>query len=332
MEGTCFIMAAIRKQKTSLRDKILIVIFSIIIVISVLCVAGVFILNTSFLANTETPGTDGKLSEEVVTPVEIKDKYVNFLVVGIDYVKGSSRGQLTDVIMVVSYDVEGKNIDVLQVPRDTYVGNATTTGKINSVYGRSEDGGIEGIANMLFTTFNITIDHYVTLNMDGFTHIVDAIGGVEIDVPQRIELEGAILEPGLQTLTGWRAEKFVRERHSYPNGDLGRIDMQKVFMKAFIEKVFNMSKTEVVKLAPKIVKEITTDLTLAEMLGYYNKVTEVDRNTAINFYTAPVSGGGSYRGNSVVLLDAEECAALLNEHFRPYTRKIPAEELGIVTL
>ncbi len=151
-------------------------------------------------------------------------------------------------------------------------------------------------------------------------------------MPQRIKLEGATLEPGLQVLDGWRAQKFVRERKSYSNGDLGRIDMQKVFMKALIEKIFKMGKKEVLSLAPTLVKEITTDLTLGDMLGYYNKLLDVDKTNNINFYTVPVLKGGSYRGNSVVLLDKEKTAELLNQYFRPYTKKVSAEELGIQTL
>lgn len=320
-----------KKSKTSLKDKILITIFSIIIVVSVVCVAGVLLLNTSFFENKDRPG-DGTINENIVTPTEVKDKYVNFLVVGVDYVKGSSRGHLTDTIMVVSFDIEGKNIDVLQIPRDSYIGNFTPTGKINSVYGRAEGGGINGLADMIFNTFNITIDHYVTIDMTGFVRIVDKIGGVEVNVPQRIELEGAILKPGLQVLDGWRAEKFVRERKSYSNGDLGRMDMQKIFMKALIDKIFGMGKKEIISLAPTLINEITTDLTLGEMLGYYNKLMDVDKASGINFYTAPISGGGKYRGNSVVILDKQKTADLLNEHFRPYTKKVSADEIGIQTL
>lgn len=319
------------KKKTSVKDKVLITIFSIVIVASVVSVAAVFLLNTSFFKNKET-NENGKINENLVTPTEIKDKYVNFLVVGVDYIAGSSRGHLTDTIMVISFDIQGNNIDVLHIPRDSYIGNLTSTGKINSIYGKSENGGINGLADTIFNTFNITIDHYVTVDMTGFVSIVDKIGGVEVDVPQRIKLEGATLEPGLQVLDGWRAQKFVRERKSYSNGDLGRIDMQKVFMKALIEKIFKMGKKEVLSLAPTLVKEITTDLTLGDMLGYYNKLLDVDKTNNINFYTVPVLKGGSYRGNSVVLLDKEKTAELLNQYFRPYTKKVSAEELGIQTL
>lgn len=320
------------KRKTPLKDKILITLFSLIITASVLCVAGVYLMNTRFLANTDDPNADGKLNTDIVTPKEIKDKCVNFLVTGIDYQEGSSRGKLTDVIMVVSFDIEGKNIDVLQIPRDTYIGNITSTGKINAIYGKSEDGGIEGLATAIFMNFNITIDHYVTLNMDGFRSLIDKIGGIDVNVPKTFTLEEVTIEAGMQHLTGFQAEKLVRERHAYSNGDLGRIETQKVFMKALVSKVFSMGKSEIVKLAPSLLKDVTTDLNLSEVLGYYNKLLEVDQNAGINFHTAPVLKGGNYRGNSVVVLNKEELTDLLNEHFRPYTSLVPVEELGLPTL
>lgn len=320
------------KIKTSTKDKVLITIFSIIITLSLLCVAAVFLMNSPLFANKENDtGGTGKLDENIVTPSEIKDKTTNFLVCGIDYVEGSGRGKLTDVVMLVSFDIEGKNIDILQIPRDSYIGEDYPTGKINAIYGQKTNGGVKGLAQRVSKTLNISIDHYVTVNMDTFITIVDKIGGVELDVPKKIVLEGTTLQPGLQKLNGKQAEIFVRERKSYANGDLGRIDMQRIFLEALLKKVFTLDAGKIASLAPTLIKEVTTDLTIGEMLGYYNQLVKVDKDQDINFHLLPVIGG-THNGLSVLSIKKYPTADLLNQHFRPYSDPVSAEELGIIEL
>lgn len=317
-------------QKTTTKEKILISIFSTVIIISILSVGAVFLLNSSFFKNRDSSQEDdGFLDVTITTPKEEKEKYVNFLVAGIDYVEGSGRAKLTDVIMVANFDIENKKINVLQIPRDSYIGTEfTSSGKINEVYGRKNGGGIDGLAKQLNKMLNMTIDHYVTITMDGFVRVIDKLGGVEVDVPRRIELEGLVLEPGLQTLSGFRSEKFVRNR-SYANADLGRLEMQQIFLKALMSKIFGISKIDILSLAPVLVKEITTDLTLGEMIGYYNSLLEVDKETGVSFHVAPVTGAF---GNSKLSIMKKPLADILNEHFREHTVKVAADDLYIVEL
>lgn len=320
------------KRKTPLKEKILITIFSIVIAASILVVGGVFLLNTRFFQNTDSGEGNGIFDDSITTPPEIKEKCVNFLVAGIANYDGDTgqRGKLTDVIMLVSFDIKAKKINVLQIPRDTYVGEASIDGKINSVYPKKTGGGIEGLANQINSMFNVTIDHYVTLNMSAFINIVDKLGGVEVDVPNRIELEGAIIDPGFQKLTGWQAEKLVRERHSYANQDIGRLEMQRVFMNAFLKKIFEMNTSEMISLIPTIFTDVTTDLTANEVIGFYKHLVKVDRNNSINFHMVPFVGA---RGNSVLSIKKLPTADMLNEYFRPYTPDVPATDLyGIIEL
>ncbi len=322
-----------KKTKSSLKDRILISIFSVVITLSVLSVVGVFLFNTSFLENNEPDtGNDNKLDQDIITPNEIRDKAVNILVVGIDYTEkaGSNRGKLTDMIMVANFDMAAGKINALRIPRDSYIGEDISTGKINAVYGSKSSGGIDGLAKRINKTLDLTIDHYVTVNMDGFVNIVNAIGGVEMDVPISFYLEGVKIEKGLQTLNGIQAEKVVRERYSYPTGDFGRIDMQNQFMQALIKKCFGMSKTQIVSMAPTLIKEVTTDLTLGELLGYYNELMKVDMSN-ISFHILPTNSAWK-NGLAMQSIQREQTADLLNAYFRPYSDPVPAEELGILEL
>lgn len=326
-------MPAKKKKKSSVGEKLLITLFSLIITASLLCVAGVFLMNTSLFANREPDtGNDNTLDPEIVTPVEAKEKSVNILLVGIDYTEASNgaRGKLTDTIMVINYDMETQQVNVLQIPRDTYIGEDYPTGKINAIYGQSANGGIEGLANRINQCFKLPIDHYVTINMDGFVGLVDAIGGVEIDVQESFTLEGITISPGLQTLDGITAEKFVRERHHRQGGDFGRMEAQATFLKALVQKVFSMGTAQVVSMAPSLIQYITTDLTLAQMLGYYNSIDGLDLNN-INFHTLPVVGT-MYNGLSVQSIKRYPTADLLNEYFRPYQNAVPAEGLDVIEI
>lgn len=323
-----------KSKVTGKWDRIIIVILSIVIAVSLLCVAGVFLLNSSFLSDKEGGGAQnqgGKIDADIVTPSDLKSKTTNFLICGIDYFEGSDRGKLTDVIMVACFDIEKKNIQILQIPRDTYIGEDYPTGKINAIYGQSTNGGIDGLSKRISKTLKIPIDHYVTVNMDSFIKVVDQIGGVEVDVPKRIDLEGVTLNAGLQTLDGKQAEIFVRERKSYSNGDLGRMEMQKVFMKALVKKVFSLGNSKMVSLATSLINEVTTDLTLAQMLEFYQSFTKVDKENGVNFHVLPTTSA-KYGKLFVFSIMKYPAADMLNTFFRPYTDDILAEDLNVFEL
>lgn len=275
----------------------------------------------------------------VEEPTEIEliasnlEESINFLVCGIDYSERELRGHLTDVIMLVNYDRIDKKINVLQIPRDCYIGDDYATSKINAVYGSKKRNidGINELISVVQKTFSIYIDHYIALNMDEFISVIDKIGGVEVDVPVNINLEGYTIRKGLQVLDGKHSQIFVRERMSYTMGDLGRIEMQEVFLKALIQKIFTLSKNEIVSLVPSIVSELTTDLTVNDILALYEDILSIDYTKGIAFHDLSVVGL-TYNGLSVLAIQAEGTAELFNEYFRPYQDDVKAEDLGIINI
>ena len=190
-------------------------------------------------------------NNELVTqpPIEVNDESYNFLVVAKDRVSG-----LTDVIMLINYNISDQGISVMQIPRDTYVEvDDYYYHKINGVYsyylsGRRGESNAEVLALRDFADFlekNMCVKiHYTALiGIEGFGSIVDAIGGVEMYVPRDMYYVDPYqdlyinLKEGYQTLNGDKAEQFVRFRYGYANGDIGRGDAQKLFMTAFIKKL-----------------------------------------------------------------------------------------------
>ena len=120
------------------------------------------------------------------------------------------------------------------------------------------------------------------------------------------------------------------DEHHRQGGDFGRMEAQATFLKALVQKVFSMGTAQVVSMAPSLIQYITTDLTLAQMLGYYNSIDGLDLNN-INFHTLPVVGT-MYNGLSVQSIKRYPTADLLNEYFRPYQNAVPAEGLDVIEI
>lgn len=332
-------------KKRILTNSIIITLFLIIIIALFTSIASNYFdsINKWSLSSREPTAMPVVIEEivepEVHEPTELElvasnlEESINFLVCGIDFSEGELRGHLTDVIILINYDRIDKKINVLQIPRDCYIGDNYTTSKINAVYGmkKKNSDGIAELISVVQKTFSIYIDHYITLNMDEFISIIDKIGGVEVDVPVDINLEGYTIRKGLQVLDGKHSQIFVRERMSYAMGDLGRIEMQEVFLKALIQKCFTLGKSDVVSLIPSILSQLTTDLSLNEILAMYEEIVQLDYTNAITFHDLEVVGL-MYNGLSVLAIKPESTADLLNEYFRPYQDDVVADDLGIINI
>ena len=201
---------------------------------------------------TDTPNTDpGQTDPPVVDLYNRKDGCYNFLVIGKDKVALN-----TDVIMLVHYDVPSGKVNILQIPRDTYIVYDGYGRKINSLYARlwldeynngntdtPSVGGIASFAALLEDGLNVKIDYTFLVDLDAFGEIVNAIGGVEIDVADDMDYDDPDqdlyihIKKGYQTLYGKDAEGFIRFRSGYVTADIGRIDAQKIFMTSMIKKI-----------------------------------------------------------------------------------------------
>jgi len=199
-----------------------------------------------------------------------KDQRINVLVLGLEH-------ERSDTIMIASYDVKNKTADVISIPRDTYIDRDgfvnSGNNKINSVYTVK---GIEGLSEIILNITGLKIDKYVTIDYDGVRAAVDAVGGVEVDVPFHMRYTDPYsdppldidIAPGIQTIKGDRAMEFLRFRKTnysgysgYAEGDLGRIEAQQGFVKAAIKKALTFRLPIVVK---EVYPYVKTDFSLAE--------------------------------------------------------------------
>ena len=209
----------------------------------------------------------------------------NYLFLGIDNTSHSS-----DVIMLAHIDQDGKNMKLLQIPRDSY---AAGYGKINSIFSkayvqakkenRSEYdaclSGADALASHLSLMLGITIDCRAVLTLSDFRVLIDSVGGVPITLPQDLDYEDPAqglsihLKQGEQVLDGKSAEGLVRCRNAYPTADYGRMDAQKLFLSALFEKLrYHTSPFQILGLIRKAHRYIKTDLTLSSTLSLGKKV------------------------------------------------------------
>lgn len=165
------------------------------------------------------------------------------LVLGTD-----DAAQNTDVILLLRYHTADNTISLMQIPRDTYLKNDFGTPKINHIYpallaeGKSGKDALSEVADILSDVFAVSIDAALALRPEALSRLVDEIGGVPIELPMDMTYDDPAsgtsirLQAGKQTLDGEAAVQFVRYRSGYLEGDLGRVDAQKLFLAAFFEK------------------------------------------------------------------------------------------------
>ncbi|MBP5199341.1 MAG: LCP family protein [Schwartzia sp.] len=190
----------------------------------------------------------------------------------------------SDTLFIVSLDEEAKRASILSIPRDTRVEmEPGAYEKINHAYAY---GGHEYSQNILERLLATKMDGYVIVNIRAFEKMIDAVGGVDIDVEKRMYYEdpwdedgGLVIDlyPGEQHLDGKQAMEYVRFRDE--EGDIGRIARQQKFLKALLARV---TSPEVVPHLAQIVRElgsiVETDMEIGDMAHFAALLPDIKGN------------------------------------------------------
>ncbi len=326
------------------------------ILLGILVVIG---LAVYFVLNMRIGSGGDAIEDEWKTPSYLSEKTMNILVCGIDTDLNRTSNEMetnTDVIIVANMDFEKNAATLLQIPRDTCVGeDLVEYGKINGLYERGTAGnryGDAGIAsggngmklliNVINDQFKLPIDKYVCIDMEGFRKAVDMLGGVDITITEQMVFETVdeegnpkeiILEPGTHTLDGEMSDLFVRYRDGYITQDIQRIDVQRYFMAALLNKALAAESKDIASLVSAVYPYLTTDLTLGEITSLAFKVKNMSADS-IAAVRAPGEGVAGYGEKStfVFSLHKEALAQLLNDSMRPYSDDVPADELNVLEI
>ncbi|MDL2254235.1 LCP family protein [Ruminococcaceae bacterium OttesenSCG-928-I18] len=310
---------------------------------------GAFALLFGFLSGFFQTGLLGSIDNYKPKEYSKKD-VVNILIVGIDNEEGRDYGAglgLTDMILYANYDLVNNKLNLLQIPRDSYVGEEVPTGgtgKINAVLISGEDSRnpINNLVGVIENQFELPVDHYIAMDMDALKTIVDTFGGLMVYVPQEMSNEGSYLPQGWQWLDGNAAEFFVRNRKGpgFEQADLARLDNQRHFYSALFRRFMNLTPTDIVKLLPVFEHYCNTDIGMKDIFDLaYSGLNLQPEN--VMFCKAPgATDPGldpSGQGRSLYFIDKfgrgtpedPGVANLLNDYFRSYGQPVPAEQLGL---
>ncbi len=239
----------------------------------------------------------------------------NVIVAGVD-----EGGYRTDLLMLCQIDRRSGELNVLQIPRDTKVQNRRNDKKINSAY----YSGYECLRNEVEQVTGLVADDYIMLGFDGFTDVIDALGGVRIDVPIRMYYTDPVqdltidLEAGKQRLDGKEAQMFMRFRQNndgtgYVNGDVDRIEAQKTLYTAAAKKLISpVGWLRAPAVFSALKRNCETNMGGGELLGVMRDIAATIGNA--EFHSLP--GGGRYiGGGSYFVYDARATEALIAENF-----------------
>lgn len=248
-------------------------------VVVFLCFLGAAVAGAMFASNSllDRPAAE-KVEEGLLTA---KDKST-IMIMGVDE-REDDVGR-SDTLMIATVDPKKDQAALLSIPRDTRVKiNGHGWDKINAAYAY---GGEKLTQRTVEDFLGVNMDHYIIINTHAFQKIIDAIGGIDIDVEKRMYYEdpwdddgGLVIDlrPGKQHMDGKTAVTYVRFRDE--EGDIGRIKRQQKFMKACMDKI---TSPAIIPKLPSVIKEVLssvkTDLSMRQLLEFAGTLKESQKN------------------------------------------------------
>lgn len=194
------------------------------------------------------------------------------------------ESELTDTIMVASYDPKNQTATLLSIPRDTFIGknkaNANSYDKINALYQKGPEKTLQAVNEIT----GLDLEYYAVIDNKALIKTVDAIGGVDFDVPIRMKYDDPTqdleidLQPGMQKIDGAKAEQLLRFRHNndgtsysseYGDNDIGRMRTQREFISETAKQTLQFKNIVKLKELIDIVFEnIQTNVKLSDVKDY----------------------------------------------------------------
>ena len=317
-----------------------------ILLITLLVIALIFGGAFALIMGAIAPeGGSIKLNQLINTPKEFQGKEMNFLMVGIDRSTQKEGDDLndagiddgnTDMILYVHFNNETGEMKMLQIPRDTM---ATTDRSVSGNYrinniaktqaADSNSMNMAALCEQISKMYQLPIDGYMTIRLEMLVQLVDSFGGIELYVPREMDYKGSHLDQGYQTLNGDACEFLLRTRHIYPNGDIGRLNMQRQFYAALFRRLKSIGNIwDVARLTPAVLNYMETSLSASQLVSFAVSMLKID-SSKIMICQMPIKMAGKYNGQAVVYPARQEDADLLNQYFRENTGFVDASELQL---
>lgn len=262
-----------------------------------------------------------------------KDHFYTILLGGLDDENGGS-----DTNLLMALDAQNGSIHIVSLPRDTLLNVSWSVKKLNNAY---HHGGFSQTMNEVSRLLGIPVDYYVTVDLQAFAELVDAIGGVDFDIPVNMDYDDPYqdlhihFEQGPRHLTGQEALQVVRWRQNndgtgYATADIGRIGTQQAFLTAVAKQTLQLSNWDKIgSMAEIFQKSVDTDLKLSNLIWIGEQALTIGSD-GIFFHTLPGDGAGWYKGGSYYVLDPDATLELVNTYFNPYQQDLTTDDLDIL--
>ncbi|MEG0824355.1 MAG: LCP family protein [Oscillospiraceae bacterium] len=291
-------------------------------------------VNTPVVGESDAPKAGGVR--------KTKDFYT-FLVLGRD----TGGGGNTDTMMLTTYDVTNQKIAVMSLPRDTMVNAPWNIKKLNAVYNFApyyDKNSTDYMKDFVGELVGYRPDFYVAVEWEAFGKLVDAVGGVDFDVPRDMNYEDPYQslsihqKKGFRHLSGSDAMQVVRYRHDnvvngqmagYANGDLGRIETQQGLLKALLKECLQIKN--IATKYPDYLKifneNVDTDLTMGNLAWFAEQMILGGFKSENLLFCSMPNNNAPWHGTSYVTPKTDELLALVNESFNPYQDSVTPDQV-----
>ncbi len=182
-----------------------------------------------------------------------------------------------DTLILITFNPKTLNATMVSIPRDSYVPIACWSGRPENKITHAAAYGNDCMIQTIQNYFDVKIDYYAKINFKGLVKLVNAVGGVDVNVEQVLctdnsnREEEVCIQPGFQTLDGEQALVFARNRKALQNGDIGRGQHQQEIIKALINKIKGITEvSKFVNILNTISNSLDTNLTTKQILSFYN--------------------------------------------------------------
>lgn len=311
-------------------------------IVSAVLAVCLFITGTVLLASVKMPASNGNGSEslldKIIDPIRTDNEPVNILVLGGDKVASN-----TDTMILVNYNPATAKMSMLSIPRDTKVEvPGSSLPKINSAYAA---GGAKLAVDTVSKLLGVNIKYYVFINTVAFREIIDALDGVDYNVPVDMNYDDPTqdlhihLKKGMTHMDGAKAEQFMRFRQPtsynneimkyYDGSDLKRISAQQDFIKELIKQKANIkyiSKAD--DIISILFKNIDTNVSAPDAVKLSQNLVKLNVSE-INTFTLP--GESEDQGAWYYIMDKTKTQEIVKQYFMAKGSLAPGKNTGSKT-
>lgn len=187
-----------------------------------------------------------------------------------------------DSLILITFNPKTLNATMLSIPRDSYVPIACWPGKDENKITHAAAYGNDCMINTIENFFDVDIDYYAKINFKGLVHLVDALGGIDVEVPQDLCTDDSsrgqevCIKKGFQHLDGEGALVLSRNRKQLVNGDFGRGQNQQLVIQAMLTKIKDLkSVKQFTDILNTVSNSIDTNLTTKQILSFYSIAKDI---------------------------------------------------------